>query len=916
MKKAFAVLFSLMVMSALFSQVRMTVVDLSNNNITFKNMGNTTEDISAHRLCSLLDYSGLSDPDVALVDGTLNLMPGESVTVAWNTAGAGMNPAGADLCLYLPTGSFGDSNSILDFTQWGSGGNGRENVAAAAGIWLAGEFIATASPFYFSGGANDHGLLFWSSDPPPTTCSDLFFSEYLEGSSNNKALEIYNPTTNAIDLGGYEVHRFNNGGTTGAVSGFDAGTMLDPGAVYVFGNPSADVEITGIADSLSSATFFNGDDALLLINVAAGDTLDAIGVVGMDPGSFWPVGSGFTAEYTLVRMNTIQEGTTDWNVGSTQWDVQPQNTFSFLGSHAMIPCGSTTPVVGFTSSTITVAEDAGNVDIMVSLANNNTVPSNVTVNYTGGSASDAIDFVQTLPTPLMFPGTADESLSISLDIIDDIIEEDDETIELVLTMPENAEIEIDTLVITIMDNDAIIPLYDIGEINTVDADGVSDSLGVNCKVEATVYGVNLRPQGLQFTLHDGTGGIGVFFNTGDLGYTVNEGDNIRLIGTVSQFSGLTQMNPDSIVFLSAGNPLNAAFEVTELNEDTESELIKIECVSIVDPNDWSPGGSGFNVDLTDGVNTYDMRIDADVDLFNEPAPTGTFSVIGIGGQFDTSIPHDEGYHILPRYSADILADDPNCNVPANNDCTGAIDISDLFVIGSTETSGIFSNEGASVAGSDPADGWECFGEPDGSGTGPSLENTVWFQFEVPACQIVGEPLISISTNDCDGAVTDYIDDGDTQMALYSGTCENLVPVACNEDSPDATAGNFFAELQDIVLSPGSYSLLIDGFNFNGSISEGEFCISVTMDCPFSVSELEQININLFPNPGNGQITLETEERITQIQVFDTHGRSVQFEQETDLLKSNLDLSGNANGLYQIVVSTEKGQGSVSYILRD
>ncbi|MCB0650292.1 MAG: lamin tail domain-containing protein [Saprospiraceae bacterium] len=45
-------------------------------------------------------------------------------------------------------------------------------------------------------------------------CSQLFFSEYVEGYANNKALEIYNPTTEAINLSGYSIARFSNGATT------------------------------------------------------------------------------------------------------------------------------------------------------------------------------------------------------------------------------------------------------------------------------------------------------------------------------------------------------------------------------------------------------------------------------------------------------------------------------------------------------------------------------------------------------------------------------------------------------------------------------------------------------------------------------------------------------------------------------
>ena len=50
------------------------------------------------------------------------------------------------------------------------------------------------------------------------TCNELFISEYVEGWSNNKALEIYNPTNNPIDLSGYFVSRYSNGATTATVA--------------------------------------------------------------------------------------------------------------------------------------------------------------------------------------------------------------------------------------------------------------------------------------------------------------------------------------------------------------------------------------------------------------------------------------------------------------------------------------------------------------------------------------------------------------------------------------------------------------------------------------------------------------------------------------------------------------------------
>ena len=161
---------------------------------------------------------------------------------------------------------------------------------------------------------------------------DLFISEYIEGSSNNKAIEIYNPTTAAVDLSGYSIVLFGNGagldtpGNTLVLSG-----TLAAGDVYVIANASANAEIQAVADITSNVTFYNGDDALGLFK---GTTLiDVFGVIGVDPGSSWVVGTGTTAEHTLVRKSSVTMGTTTWN--PEEWDVLPQDTTTSLGAHTM-----------------------------------------------------------------------------------------------------------------------------------------------------------------------------------------------------------------------------------------------------------------------------------------------------------------------------------------------------------------------------------------------------------------------------------------------------------------------------------------------------------------------------------------------------------------------------------------------------
>ncbi|MFK7809086.1 MAG: T9SS type A sorting domain-containing protein [Saprospiraceae bacterium] len=159
---------------------------------------------------------------------------------------------------------------------------------------------------------------------------------------------------------------------------------------------------------------------------------------------------------------------------------------------------------------------------------------------------------------------------------------------------------------------------------------------------------------------------------------------------------------------------------------------------------------------------------------------------------------------------------------ASDDCDIATDLNDLLggEAGVPQTSPVFNNVDATVGTNDPTEGWECFGEPDGSGSAPSLDNTQWFTFTGD-----GE-LYSILTTDCGGNVEDYIDFGDTQIAIYSGTdCTDLIPVACNEDvAGTPPTGPFPAGLDFLTEEGVTYFILVDGF----AGSDGDYCIEFTL----------------------------------------------------------------------------------------
>ena len=175
---------------------------------------------------------------------------------------------------------------------------------------------------------------------------DLFFSEYGEGSSTNKYLEIYNGTGADVDLGNYLIMQVNNGGNWYENIDTLSGTLVN-GDVYVIANTSADPSILAEADLTESAiTNFSGDDARSLIKVVNGDTtiLDYIGSAPDDPGNGWAVAgvADATKNHTLVRKSSITSGSTNWivaagtNAADSEWIVHDQNTWSYLGSHTMI----------------------------------------------------------------------------------------------------------------------------------------------------------------------------------------------------------------------------------------------------------------------------------------------------------------------------------------------------------------------------------------------------------------------------------------------------------------------------------------------------------------------------------------------------------------------------------------------------
>ena len=141
--------------------------------------------------------------------------------------------------------------------------------------------------------------------PVRAASPDLFFSEYIEGSSNNKAIEIYNGTEASVDLGAgqYAVQMHFNGAADVGLNIPLVGTVA-AGDTFVLAHSGAGAAVLAVADQTNGAGWFNGDDAVVLRKDTT--VLDVIGQVGLDPGTEWGAGLASTADNTLRRKATVE----------------------------------------------------------------------------------------------------------------------------------------------------------------------------------------------------------------------------------------------------------------------------------------------------------------------------------------------------------------------------------------------------------------------------------------------------------------------------------------------------------------------------------------------------------------------------------------------------------------------------------
>lgn len=269
--------------------------------------------------------------------------------------------------------------------------------------------------------------------------TDLIISEYVEGSSNNKYIELYNGTSAAINLSDYRLQLFSNGSASPS-SNIDLSGSLASGATIVYRNGSA--SIYGGATTVNAAVAFNGDDAIALWKISTSSFVDIFGNIGCDPGTMWTSASNRTQDRTLVRNANICTGVTTDPTGScpfptleAEWTEYAEDDVSHLGSHTMT-CG---PTVNFSTPTSSQAENTGAAAVNMTLSPATTVAGTVTITIGGGGTATygaGNDYTTTPAGPTTItvnvPAGA-TSASFTINMVDDILNEGDETIDFTIT---------------------------------------------------------------------------------------------------------------------------------------------------------------------------------------------------------------------------------------------------------------------------------------------------------------------------------------------------------------------------------------------------------------------------------------------------------------------------------------------------
>jgi uncharacterized protein len=438
-----------------------------------------------------------------------------------------------------------------------------------------------------------------------TAATNLFISEYVEGSGFNKAIEFYNGTTAPVKLSEYTLEHYSNGATTTTFTmklSDNTNTTLQAGQTWVITRADAGADFVAkgnlVVPAGNSVINWNGDDAVVLKH--NGTIIDVIGKVGerLNWGS-----TVKTIDQTIVRKSSITKGDanpSDAFDPALEWEDKGKDVSSFLGTHTMD--GGTTPVeTKVANVTASPAQGAVAAGTNVTLA---TATADATIYYT----TDGTE-----------PTTSSSVYSAPITI--------------------NADTTIKALAVkTGLDNSDVATFaYTLLQANTIAA---VRAMPLQSNVQTS--GVVTAVLGRAIYFQDATAGLVAYTPTDST--TIFPGDNITVSGKLVEYSTLLEIeaNHENIIVNGQGAvPAAEVVKAVDLQENKEATLVKVQNVTI-------GAFSGGNYTATD----------ADGTSFQIRPPSSTMLTSGTTYEAVTGVlsAFNGVYQLIPRNEGDILLD--------------------------------------------------------------------------------------------------------------------------------------------------------------------------------------------------------------------------------------------------------------------
>lgn len=464
--------------------------------------------------------------------------------------------------------------------------------------------------------------------------TEIMYNPPNPGTDTLEYVELYNNSNTTVDLSGWTFSK-------GVTLTFPTGTTLAAKNYIVacFSTSYLEARFQGVAAVQYAGGLNNSGEAIELKD-AQGNIIDEVTYSNLAP---WPPeASGAGASLVLCDPNADNSQAVNWRAATTATNVTIAGVPIKANPGADAGCTGTNILTANNDFAAIISGKSRNINVL----QNDLLP------------NPLVSIIILVP-PVQGSATVNADKTILYQSKDGYCGQD--PFQYTICDAQRC----DTATVTMINR--CFPVRTIAQMTNENATtGIADSLNRDCEISGVVYGVNMRPTNgtppapsLLFTLIDNTGnGIQVSTLAGTFAYTVTEKDRITVRGRIGQFNGLTEIQPDTIIKISANNALVTPTVVNKLGENTESKLVQINKVRLVNAAEWTTGmgASGFNVRVVSDDSPTDtllLRIDRDIETYNAAVPSEPFTLRGIGGQFDATNPFNSGYQILPRYNADI-----------------------------------------------------------------------------------------------------------------------------------------------------------------------------------------------------------------------------------------------------------------------